>query len=445
AYTITDYDAFSTYGVASDVGTISITDGTITLDIAADEAAESATMTVTRNGGSNAFVLAIGTQTIIAPEILSPLAAATGVSVTPTLTASAFVVYPNAADTHVSTDWQVATDIGFTNVVFTSLADAANLVSIAASGLTIVTQYYARARYNGSTLQSDWSAVVSFTTQDAAISTPSIISPAAGTLDVALSPSLTASAFDVVPVGYNAHASTDWQVATDSNFTAIVFESLADATNLTSIAVVGLGSDTQYYARVRYHGSTLVSDWSAMSAFTTSAIVEGAVLSDGGIVGPQFGGYFLIVAPATQRGQAIRHGLYGTDTALANIADPSTPDASNGKTNTDILTNAPYNTINDGEGSIGAPAAEFCRAISADWFLPTRDELGAILAIAATIDAADTSGGTLTFGAMVNSWIWSSTERLPETTWAIRADGSATSYSHRAGQYCVVPARRIAV
>lgn len=167
-YTITNYDAFSIYAVATDVGTVTRTDETITLTIDAGQASGALNLSVDRNGASVVFQIAIGDQSVAQPEILNPAAGATDVGSGVILTTSAFVTYPNGADTHASTDWQVATDAGFTAIVFESLADASNLESIAVPSGTFdpSTTYYTRARHNGTTLgASPYSATVSFTTK----------------------------------------------------------------------------------------------------------------------------------------------------------------------------------------------------------------------------------------------------------------------------------------
>jgi hypothetical protein len=56
---------------------------------------------------------------------------------------------------------------------------------------------------------------------------------------------------------FDAHASSDWQISTDSTFVAANFASLtASTTNRMSWTVTGLSTSTTYYARVRYTGST---------------------------------------------------------------------------------------------------------------------------------------------------------------------------------------------
>lgn len=168
-YTITDFDGFSTYVVTSDIGTVSRTNETITLDIGAAEPAGNLNLVVERNGAAVTFQVAIGAQSVAQPEILNPADGAIDVGSGVTVTTSAFLTYPNGADTHASTDWQIATDTGFTAIVFESLADATNLeaIDVPSGTFNTSTVYYIRARHNATTLgASPYSATVSFTTDD---------------------------------------------------------------------------------------------------------------------------------------------------------------------------------------------------------------------------------------------------------------------------------------
>lgn len=103
------------------------------------------------------------------------------------------------------------------------------------------------------------------------IITPTITFPATNGTDVSTSPTLQASAFTPVPSGSQTHSQTNWQIATDANFSNLVVN-VTNGTNLTSypVPVSTLALKTKYYARVRYQGS--VSGWGAWSgvvAFTT--------------------------------------------------------------------------------------------------------------------------------------------------------------------------------
>lgn len=102
---------------------------------------------------------------------------------------------------------------------------------------------------------------------------PSITSPANNaTGQSRTSLSFTSSAAQIVGKG-TPHASSDWQIASNSNFATIVASTTSDTTNKTSWVASGLNLsfNTTYYARVRYKDSTnLVSDYSDTITFITT-------------------------------------------------------------------------------------------------------------------------------------------------------------------------------
>lgn len=168
-YTITDYDSFSTYAVSSSVGTASISDNVITLIIPTEASTDDGLiLTVERNDGSNSFQIALGAQVVAKPQVTSPQYMATDVAENPSISGSAFATYPSQADTHLNTDYQIASDVGFINVVWESLENSSGLVgvNVPKDYLQVSTVYYLRIRYRGDSLgESAWSDVVSFTTK----------------------------------------------------------------------------------------------------------------------------------------------------------------------------------------------------------------------------------------------------------------------------------------
>lgn len=108
------------------------------------------------------------------------------------------------------------------------------------------------------------SAVFSSTTSAAFVSQPSITSPANNALLNLQTHAITGSA--ISGDNYGTHASTDWQIASDTNFTTIVKESLGDTSNLTSWTpgTLTVNALQTLYIRHRYIGSTgTVSPYSA--------------------------------------------------------------------------------------------------------------------------------------------------------------------------------------
>ncbi len=203
------------------------------------------------------------------PVITTPSDGETGVAIAPTIVAGPF--NSPGVDEHYSTDWQIATDSIFSNIISSATDDTLNKYVWNVTGLSDLTQYYVRARYKGSTYgYGAWSATVGFVTIQAnSINTPSISSPANASDGNSLSPSLSSSVFSVTG-GSDTHQSSDWQIATDSNFSNIVASVTGDTINKTTWSTVGLTPNTTYYVRVRYKGANLpYSAWSPTSQFST--------------------------------------------------------------------------------------------------------------------------------------------------------------------------------
>ena len=162
-YSITDYNSFSTYSVSASAGTASIAGGQITFN--APSTSQSVTLTVTKDGLDFDFsinVLLFGVQT---PTNVSPPNGATGQNGSVTLTASAFSWF-GVADTHASSDWQAATDSGFTSLVANVIGDTVNKTSYTVTGLSTSQTYYWRVRYTGTNNgTSDWSTPTTFVTK----------------------------------------------------------------------------------------------------------------------------------------------------------------------------------------------------------------------------------------------------------------------------------------
>ena len=271
-YQITDYNSFSVYTVETSVGTISILDDSITLVMPPTTSETQLTINVIKDGRPNYFVVAIGAESIAAPIITSPLNNATSVSLSVSIQTDGFSTVPAGQDTHASTNWQIATDNLFTNLVVNVSSDTVNkLVFPVPSGvLQINTAYYVRASFNGNVMGvSPWSAPVKFTTRSQYIQTPNLVVEG-GPDVVGETPSLSGSAFTVLGGGSDVHATSDWQIV-DVLTSAIVWQSLGNSVNKTSIRVPSgiLEESKQYTARLRYSGQSLGNSSWAESTFTT--------------------------------------------------------------------------------------------------------------------------------------------------------------------------------
>lgn len=160
-YEITNYDIFTDYVVEAIRGTVTRAGNIITYTAPSSVGSGAGGFKI--NGRSiNVTIEAIRPQTPVLTGISAGSGASNAVAV---LTASAFVMNNGSAVSHLNSDWQVATDLAFTNIVSQSAADATNKTSWTSGNLNLTTTYYARVRYRDSNNGvSDWS-VFSFTTK----------------------------------------------------------------------------------------------------------------------------------------------------------------------------------------------------------------------------------------------------------------------------------------
>ena len=238
------------------------------------------------------------------------------------------------------------------------------------------------------------------------VATPSNSTPANGGTNQRSSVTLSTSAFSWVGVS-DTHLNSDWQLATDSNFTTIVQSTSADTTNKTSWTVSGLSVSTTYYWRVRYRGTANgVSSWSTGTNFITAASFGPSVIGQS-YGGGYYGGnitdagveYYLIVAPANYRSaDRMRWSIYASDYS-------SSTSRTNGPANSVILNSSQY------------PPGLFAKGCTAggytDWYLPAIDELRQIYLNLGTSDTSapdfQTNGSQAFRNADVYWGSWSST------------------------------------
>lgn len=164
-FTITNYDSEISYTVATSLGTANLVVTGQTAKVQYTAPANPGNEVLQINERQIAFTIL--PRVVVKPTLVAPTEAAVDVSVTPTLTSSAFTSTPDGYDTHEATDWEIATDAGFTSPVWQPSGDAVNLetITVADGFLSGATQYYARVRHKGATLgYSEWSDTVTFTT-----------------------------------------------------------------------------------------------------------------------------------------------------------------------------------------------------------------------------------------------------------------------------------------
>jgi hypothetical protein len=160
-YNIIAYSSFNNYTVSASAGTISRNGAIITL--VAPSTPQIITLTI--NGKSFSIDVAPATAHVNTPSITSPVTGATNLGPDIAITSSTFSVN-GGSDTHEGTDWQIATDASFTNIVASVINSTTDKLSWVVQGLLPATQYFIRTRYKGITMgYSNWSATNTLTTK----------------------------------------------------------------------------------------------------------------------------------------------------------------------------------------------------------------------------------------------------------------------------------------
>ena len=291
-FKITDYNSASIFTVATDTGTVTRSGDTISLVLASNAVAGVVTLDVVRDGTKVTFKVALGSAAIGKPSFTFPAAGATGVGFEPTMTSSAFVVYPAGYDTHVKTRLQISRNAGFTDLVVDQLETVNKLsISLTALGKRLApsTQHWARLMHLGNTLQSVYSDVITFTTATVYIRKPTITAPAEGTLKVSALAKVIGDAFSVLG-GSDTQDAGRLQISASTDFASLVYDSGWSTSQLTSFQLTTpLAFATKYYARIKYRGLTLgESEWSVVVSFTTDQQLTGTFTQLNGGATPRF-------------------------------------------------------------------------------------------------------------------------------------------------------------
>ncbi|MBD3241991.1 MAG: hypothetical protein GF331_15485 [Chitinivibrionales bacterium] len=179
----------------------------------------------------------------------------------------------------------------------------------AATGLSAETTYYWRvfARLSGG--RSDWSVIRSFTTVPPPPPQVTLVAPADGAADLAVS-------VDLLWFSAATAASYQVQVSTQADFSSTVKDSAG--VNDTSLVLSGLANGVQYFWRVRGANSGGDSPWSAVRSFTTIIALPAEVV----LVSPDSGAVNQPLSLTLQWNAA--SGAAGYDVQLATVGDFST-------------------------------------------------------------------------------------------------------------------------
>ena len=352
-YTITNFDSFGTYVAQVSAGSVSMSGDTITLT--APGTAQTATLTITRDGQPQAFPIEILPASVAAPTITSPTTGETGVLETPTITTSAFETV-GLSDTHLNSDWELWTGPNRTGTLVASLSASTTSKTsweIAAGVMQVNTTYYPAVLHRGTTLgASEWTSS-SFTT--AATFNSYIPTPTA--TPAAFGDPLEGGFYAGMIWGQIAQSSSSKTLATGSQDFAVP--------DMTGAPIVYAGQLLEVRSRAnpanKFIGTVTGAAGTTLTLDVTS-IGGSGTLSDWSVMAR----HRVIVAPKAS-GENAGIALKNADTAFPTAC----------QTLTEGL--AATQAMRDADTSTVYPAAHWARNLNiggrTDWYIPARDEL----------------------------------------------------------------------
>jgi len=232
------------------------------------------------------------------PSIITPSAQGTVAELTVLIEGSTYYNIYNRP--HTQTDWQVATDIQFNDIVFESLNNTVNLVSITTTELVVNSVYYVRVRYKDNLSNASyWSFPSEFLVATNFVNRPEITTPTFGSV-VEVPVDVVGSAFSSTAA--DTHIISQVQVALDSLFLNSIYDSGEIASTETfQIPRLELNPNTTYWIRIRYKGQLFGwSFWSIAEKFITSPEFKYAIVNDTNLVNPyNLTGYQLFTIDST--------------------------------------------------------------------------------------------------------------------------------------------------
>jgi hypothetical protein len=199
------------------------------------------------------------------PGNTTPADDATLVALAPTLTSSTYV--DPQSSSHAASQYRVLAADGITVVYDSGVLAPVTSHAVTSGYLTYATTYNWQVRYqNDFGLWSDYSAQTSFSTVlPTAPNTPTNTTPANGATDVALMPTLVASAYS--DTSSSTQSGSQWLLTHGTN----VIDSGSYPAVTSYTIPVALSNSTTYAWQVRYkNGYDLWSAYSTATSFTTT-------------------------------------------------------------------------------------------------------------------------------------------------------------------------------
>ena len=212
---------------------------------------------------------------VVTPTITTPAHDATNVSTLPTIAATPYKNVFGTEDPRAHRVFQVASDSGFGTLLVNQNVNADSYA--VTTQLTPSTKLYCRVRDVASSgYKSEWSHTVAFTTAAGVVANTPVVTLQGynnSPTDIGSGLTIVTSAYSVSGGVADTHKATSWSISTRDSTRGVVWQSLNDTVNKTSIVVPAgtLAKGTAYRLSVTYHGTTSFDSSPAVVEFTTSS------------------------------------------------------------------------------------------------------------------------------------------------------------------------------
>lgn len=274
-YVITNYDSYSIYEVQGPFNSIVMNNETINLAVNRNAPTGVVPFTVSKNGIARVLNLTIQEAYILAPTLIG-LPGSTVSNVRPTFTVSGFDSSPAGISTHTATEWEIATDVTFQNLIWSKSTNSGNLNSVTVDiDLPTDTPLFLRMRFVGTVLGvGRWSMIKAFEVEG-------VVKPTVSLTSTIVSGDRISRNFTIRGTAYNGpgtHTASRWRLL-DTQGNVVMDSGEVSGSRLLNYTPMNEGftplPNTDYYVDVRYKSSTGI--WSRVSDPVSVLVADGRV------------------------------------------------------------------------------------------------------------------------------------------------------------------------
>lgn len=277
SYTITNYDTYSDYTFSGPFVNVQYNNETVTLTIARNAPTGLTEFTVTKDDNVRTLSLNIDEAYTVAPTLVGFEDDVIN-DVRPMLNIDGFATSPADIDTHVATDWEIATDETFQNLVWSLNNTTSDLLTTTIdTDLPTDVPLFFRSRFRGAMLGGGrWSVTKAFEVAGVVKPTVTLSGALIGGVRITRGFTINGSVYS----GPGTHAASRWRVL-DTLGNVVHDSGEVIGAKLLTYTPINEGftplPNTDYFVDVRYKSSTNI--WSRVSDPMNALVANGRTTS----------------------------------------------------------------------------------------------------------------------------------------------------------------------